>query len=78
MDGLNINEVYFLHVQNASCSALVHFGHHLMHMLRSKLATEPNALLWTLSILSVIDFAPDSGCQCNARALANSFKIGWL
>src|SRR5258707_13359429 len=35
VDGLNIHEVHFLHVQNASCSALVHFGLHLMHMLRS-------------------------------------------
>src|SRR5260370_26460064 len=45
VDGLNINEIYFLQVQNALRSALVHFGHHLMQMLRSKLASEPNSLM---------------------------------
>jgi hypothetical protein len=44
VDRLYIDTVYFLQVQDASRSALVHFGLHLMQVFRSKVATEPNPL----------------------------------
>jgi hypothetical protein len=44
VDRLYIDTVYFLQVQDASRSALVYFGLHLMQVFRSKVATEPNPL----------------------------------